>query len=76
MTEPVQWITPREAAQQARLSAYTIYVALESGELHGHQRTRGGRWQINPAAVDAWIRGMDGPTACGCARLRAVKKTA
>lgn len=77
MNEPVEWINPPEAARRAgKRSVYTIYRALESGELHGHQRTRHGRWQIHPAAVDAWVRGIDQITACGCARLRIVKKTA
>lgn len=76
-TAPVEWIGPHEAARRAgRRSVWTVYRALESGELHGHQRKRGGRWQIHPEAVDAWVRGMDGAAACGCQRLQSVKRSA
>jgi hypothetical protein len=70
------WLTAAEVKLIANRHIDTVRRALESGELHGHQRTRKGRWQIHPNAVDAWIRGMDGPTACGCVRLRAVRRSA
>lgn len=76
MNEPVDWIKPSEAARRTGRSVYTVYRALECGELHGHQRVSGGRWQIHPAAVTAWVQGLDGAAACGCVHLRSVKKSA
>jgi excisionase family DNA binding protein len=68
--ESRDWLTPVEAADRARCGKFTVYRALESGGLHGHQSKRGGRWVIAPVAVDAWIQGLDGSVACGCPRLR------
>jgi excisionase family DNA binding protein len=64
------WLTPKQVAVEIGRHRDTVLRALEAGELHGHQRTRRGRWLIAPAAVDAWIQGLDGSTACGCSRLR------
>jgi hypothetical protein len=66
------WIGPAHVADTLEMHISTVWKALESGELHGHQRKRRGRWQIHPDAVDAWIRGLDGVAACGCQRLRRV----
>jgi hypothetical protein len=69
------WLTPEQVAVKrgGKTHVVTVWKALESGELHGHQRKRRGRWQVHPEAVDAWVRGMDGETACGCKRrLRSV----
>lgn len=60
------WLTPAQVALKSGRHKSTVYEALESGELHGHQRKRGGRWQVHVAAVDAWIRGTDQHVACGC----------
>lgn len=65
-----EWLTAAQAAMQANRSAGTIRLAAESGDLHGHQPKRKGRWSFAPAAVDAWVRGEDGTAACGCQRLR------
>lgn len=67
------WLTPAQVA--AKLPArrggtkhvVTVRKALESGELHGHQPSgRRGHWSVSAEAVDAWIQGIDGVTACGC----------
>lgn len=63
-----EWLSPAEVAGIADRHVITVRRALECGELHGHQRCRGGRWRVARAAVDAWIRGADGEIACGCKR--------
>ncbi|MFI6302119.1 helix-turn-helix domain-containing protein [Amycolatopsis thailandensis] len=76
MNTVIDWWTPAQVATEVKCHVTTVWLALESGELHGHQRMRGGRWKVHPDAVDAWIRGMDGVAACGCARLRPVGRRA
>ena len=77
------WLSTAQAAE--RIGRPTKYVreAAETGELHGHQRTRGGkplpksRWTFAPDAVDAFVQGFDPHAqsrACGCAALRAVRR--
>ncbi|WP_166459623.1 helix-turn-helix domain-containing protein [Amycolatopsis pithecellobii] len=61
-----KWLTALEAAKHARRNHITVLKALGSGELHGHQNRRGGRWQVKRNAVDAWIEHSDGAKACGC----------
>ena len=51
------WLTVQEAAWLARCSCNTVRHALESGELRGYQRRKGGRWHIHREDVDAWMRG-------------------
>jgi hypothetical protein len=73
------WLTKAEAADRARRSQSRTNLALDEGRLHGHQRCRGGRWTVNVAAVDGWVRGLDEHeqmAACGCMRVRPVKKQA
>jgi hypothetical protein len=48
--------TPAEAAVIARQHVVTIRIRLESGELHGTQRVKGGRWLIDDACLEAYIR--------------------
>lgn len=54
------WLVPVEAAPYARCDLDTLYAALNSGELVGHRRGEKGRWRINRADLDAWIRGEIG----------------
>lgn len=70
------WLTPARAAIEADRAKSTIYEALERGELHGHQRVRGGRWQIHPDVIGAWIRGTDQREACGCPRVALIRRSA
>ncbi len=49
--------TPTEAAAVARQHVVTIRLRLEAGQLHGYQRTRGGRWLIDEACLSAYLRG-------------------
>jgi hypothetical protein len=55
-----------KAAELSDRHVVTIRRALDSGELHGHQRVRRGTWSISPLAIRAWILGIDQKSACGC----------
>lgn len=48
-------LTPAEAAKYARRASITIYRALEAGKLHGSQAKAGGRWNIRPECLEAWL---------------------
>ncbi|MBM4637796.1 helix-turn-helix domain-containing protein [Rhodococcus hoagii] len=52
-----QMLKPAEAAAFAKCSPGMIYAALQSGELRGFQRRKpNGRWMIDPADLDRWLR--------------------
>lgn len=68
------WITPAQVVEKTGRNKTVVYEALESGELHGHQRKPGGRWSIHPAVPGAWIRGLDQHEACGCPRVTAIRR--
>jgi excisionase family DNA binding protein len=70
------WLTPAQVAEITGRHVVTVRVALERGDLHGHQTCRGGRWRIHPESVEAWQRGMDTTAPCGCRQLRAVRRSA
>jgi excisionase family DNA binding protein len=63
-----EWLSTAKVSAATGRHPVTIRRAAEEGVLHGHQTGRGGRWQFNTAAVDAWIKGQNGEIACGCAR--------
>jgi hypothetical protein len=65
-----EWMTPTQIAKQTGRGVNRVRLALECGELHGHQRVRGGRWLVDPACVDPWLVGLDSKTACCCRNLR------
>lgn len=74
----IEWRTTNQVAKQIHRDPSTVRLAAERGELHGHQRTAGGRWSFAPAAVDAYVQGLDDHAqreACGCVRLRSVRRT-
>lgn len=71
-----EWLTPRQIADRTGGSVNRIRLALESGELHGHQNVAGGRWRVDPACVDPWLVRLDSKTACCCQHLRAVARRA
>ena len=52
-------MTVTESAADARLSKFTIYRALEAGELHGTQRVKGGRGRVESDCLDAYLAGTD-----------------
>jgi excisionase family DNA binding protein len=70
------WLTAQQAADRAHRSIDTIYRAADSGELHGHQTGRKGRWAFRPAAVDSWNAGDSSFAACGCRKLRLARRGA
>jgi excisionase family DNA binding protein len=68
------WLSTKQVAEKVGHHLVTVQRAAESGELHGHQPRRNCSWRFSAEAVDAWIRGMDGPTACGCQNLRLLQR--
>lgn len=50
-----QWVRPSDVSVMTGLSPSTVFRALYSGELQGHQRGRS--WLIPLEAVTAWVRG-------------------
>lgn len=65
-----EWLTTFQAAEKANRCVDTIRRLAESGDLHGHQAKRKGTWSFRAEAIDAWVMGQDGESACGCQRLR------
>ncbi|HEY0889911.1 MAG TPA: helix-turn-helix domain-containing protein [Nocardioides sp.] len=51
------WHSTHTAAAHSGFHPQTVRKACESGELHGSQRTKGGRWRIHRDCLDAWLRG-------------------
>lgn len=49
--------TTAQAAEYASCAPCTVLRALESGQLHGGQRVKQGRWSIRAACLDAWLDG-------------------
>lgn len=47
-------LSPKKAADRARVGRTTIMRALEKGEIVA-VRNNSGRWQITPEAVDDWL---------------------
>lgn len=79
------WQTSAQVADRVHRDVSTVRRAAEEESLHGHQPlrdgrpVRGGRWTFAEPAVDAWVQGLDlraQREACGCARLRPVRRTA
>jgi hypothetical protein len=73
----ITWRTSNQVADRIHKNVCTIRRLAESGRLHGHQSGFRGRWTFADAAVDAYVQGLDEPAqreACGCARLRAVRR--
>lgn len=51
------WFNTTQAGERADMHPTTVLKKLESGVLHGRQRTPRGRWRIHVDCLDAWIRG-------------------
>lgn len=60
LDEPV-WLDTAKAAQRADRHVITVRRALEADQLHGSQRTAGGRWRIHVDCLDAWVAGTTCP---------------
>jgi excisionase family DNA binding protein len=50
-----------EIAEYARRHPGTIRRLLESGELHGSQPVKGGRWSAREECIDAYLDGVPCP---------------
>lgn len=55
MAAVTQRLTVSDASTVGRRHPVTIRRALEARELHGTQRTKGGRWVIQPECLEAWL---------------------
>lgn len=55
------WLDTRQAAAHVGKHVDTVRKVLEAAELHGHQRTAGGRWSVHIECLDAWA----GDRPCG-----------
>jgi hypothetical protein len=55
MTTLITRLTVKNAAAVGQKHPVTIRRALEVGDLHGKQRTKGGRWLIQPECLQAWL---------------------
>jgi len=51
------WLSPAEVVEQTGVSRTDVYLALQCGDLKGHQRTKGGSWRIHQDEIDSWMRG-------------------
>lgn len=52
-------LTVEEAAADARVHPETIRDACRSGELHGSQRIKRGRWTVEEPCLSAWLAGEE-----------------
>jgi hypothetical protein len=50
-------LTVAEVAEATRRHPVTVRRALEAGELHGTQSTKGGRWTVREDCAEAWADG-------------------
>ncbi len=50
-------LTVAEVAAATRRHPVTVRRALEGGELHGSQPTKGGRWTVRAECAEAWADG-------------------
>lgn len=59
-----EWYRPREVVKLTGWSRTTVYDALWSGRLKGHQPAKGQPWRISVSALREW---MDGTPEDGAA---------
>lgn len=50
-------LTTEQVAVAASRHVVTIRLALVSGELHGTQHVKGGRWLVREDCFEAWLDG-------------------
>ena len=60
-----EWLTVQEAADRAKAGERSIRRALADETLRGHQKCRNGKWRIDAADLDAWVRGDFAPVVTG-----------
>lgn len=61
MTEARRWHNVAQAHDYTGRGIDRIREALRSGELRGYQSGKGGRWRVETADLDAWMRGEVSP---------------
>jgi hypothetical protein len=70
------WLDSAEAAaRRGWKHPGSIRRVAESAELHGHKRSKRGRWTFRDLVIDAWTQGASEARqkeVCGC--LRVVKR--
>jgi excisionase family DNA binding protein len=54
----VKYYTPKEVAQELRVTERTVYEWLTSGRLRGMRA--GSRWRIRPEEIEAFLQGRQG----------------
>jgi excisionase family DNA binding protein len=54
----VKYYTPKEVAQELRVTERTVYEWLTSGRLRGMRA--GSRWRIRPEDIQAFLQGRKG----------------
>jgi excisionase family DNA binding protein len=69
-------MTPQQVSTKTRVHVSDVRRALENGELHGHQKVKGGHWRIDPDCVDPWVIGLESIASCCCRRLRVAARRA
>jgi excisionase family DNA binding protein len=52
------WLDVHQAAERAGYHWRYIADLCRSGEIHGTQRKRGGKWRIHVECLDAWAGGV------------------
>jgi excisionase family DNA binding protein len=52
---PTNWLTPRQAADYAKLSIFTIRRAIKSGALKSYAIATGRHVRLRSVDVDAWL---------------------
>jgi hypothetical protein len=52
------WLDTAQAGALSGFHKDTVRRACESDELHGSQRTKGGRWRIHRDCLEAWLAGV------------------
>lgn len=50
-------MTMADMVSESGVSRFTIMPALQTGELHGHQRKKYGTWRAEESCFRAWMLG-------------------
>lgn len=53
----IRRLTPEEVGAAVGRHPMTVREALRAKELHGTQRTKGGRWSVREDCAEAWADG-------------------
>jgi excisionase family DNA binding protein len=50
------WLSVHESSQHTGCSKTEIYEALQTGDLIGSQKNKGGKWRVHVHDLDRWMR--------------------